>query len=162
MAQGQTAIGFNRVASGTLGATFDNCLIVSIPNTVSKELNSIHFSVTEGVSPVNFTDYIVRIMVCDQQPTIQTINDFSPNDVDGTYNYGDVGHVYYDHVVVVPYNNPIIFDEPILFAGSTKIFVVMSIPYADGGSIVTPTAYYCRLSCNGRLLESPSLRYQQR
>lgn len=162
MAQGQKAVGFNRVASGNLGATQLNYLQCSIPQPVTKELNSIHIGIAEGSSPVNFVDYLIRVMVCDQEPTIQTILDFSPNNVSGTDNYGDVGNVYYDCNVVIPYNNPIVFDTPIIFSGATKIFVVCSIPYADGGSIITPTVYYVRMSVNGRLTESPSSRYLQR
>lgn len=162
MAQGQIAVGFNRTASGLLGATALNYLQCQIPNTVSKELNSIHLSVADGSSPYVVEDYQIRVMISDQSPTIGLLLDFTPSNVSGIDNYGDPGNVYYDEVVTLPYNNPIVFDLPILFAGSTKIYVTCSIAYATGDSIIAPTNRFVRMSVNGRLIESPSVQFRQR
>lgn len=162
MAQGQIAVGFNRTASGLLGATGLFYLQNQIPNTVSKELNSIHLSVADGGGPYVVEDYQIRVMISDQSPTIQTLLSFAPSNVSGTDEYGDPGNVYYDEVITLPYNNPIIFDLPILFAGSTKIFVTCSIAYANGDSIIAPPNRFVRMSTNGRLVESPVVQFRQR
>jgi len=162
MAQGQIAIGFNRTAAGLCGATGLLYLQNQIPNTVTKELNSIHISVADGGSPYVVEEYQIRVLISDQSPTIATILDFAPSNVSGTDNYGDPGNVYYDQVITIPYNNPILFDLPILFPGSTKIYVTCSIAYANSDSIITPTNRYVRMSTNGRLIDSPSVQYRQR
>jgi len=165
MASGQVAVGFNRVAQGLLGATGFSSLMVTIPNTVSKELNSVHLSAAAGSSPYVIADYQIRVLICDQQgkfPDLGGVIPFAAWNVSGTDDIGDVGSVYYDQVITLPYNNPIIFDEPILFTGSTRIFVMCSIPYANADTILTVPNRYVRMSVNGRLLDSPALQYKQR
>jgi len=162
MAQGQIAVGFNRTAAGVLGATGMFYLQNQIPNSVTKEVNSIHLSVADGGGPYVVEDYQIRVMISDQSPTISTLLDFAPSNVSGTDNYGDPGNVYYDEVITLPYNNPIIFDLPIIFSGSTKIYVTCSIAYATGDSIITPPNRFVRMSTNGRLADSPQTRYIQR
>ena len=163
MAQSFEAIGFNRVATGALGFSAGNFgLVCSVPNTVSKELNSIHISVADGSSPYVIEEYQIRVMVSDQQLRLGTVLSFSPSNVSGIDDYGDPGNVYYDHVITLPYNNPILFDTPMQFPGATKIFVTCSFAQANGDSIVAPPNRFVRMSINGRLLETPSLQYKQR
>lgn len=162
---GQQAIGFNRVAENMLGATAGFSLLCSVLEPVTKELNSIHFSVADGGGPYVIEEYQIRVAVFDQQgsfPQLSTVLDFSPSNVSGIDGYGTVGNKYYDQVLTLPYNNPVIFDTPMVFEGGVKIFVACSIPYANGDSIITPPNRYVRMSVNGRLIQSTPYNYKQR
>ncbi len=168
---GAQAIGFNRVAEASLGSSaspsggVQASLLCSILEPVDKELNSIHLSVADGSGPYTVEEYQIRVAVFDQKglfPDLPSVLNFTPSNVSGIDALSGVGNKYYDAVITLPYNNPIIFDTPMLFAGGVQIHVVCSIPYANGDSIITPPNRYVRMSVNGRLISSPAYNYKQR
>ena len=156
---------FNRVAQGLMGATANFALMCSLEQTSPKYLNSIFITVADGGGPYVIANYQIRVMVFSQKgkfPSLATVLDFTPSNVSGTDNFGDVGTIYYDHVITLPYNNPIAFDESIYFSESERIYVACSVPYANGDSIVTPPNRFVRMSINGRVVGAPTAKYLYR
>lgn len=154
--------GFNRVAEVTLGATANKVISIGITTPKRKHLNSIHFSAANGISPAEIEDLIVKVCVCSKPGKLlgdPTILDFNPLlSAEGI----DLGTVYYKNVITIPYNNPLIFDSPILFTEGDQIYVVCSVPYGVGDSLLTVQNRYCYLSVNGYYDESDNVKYKFR
>ncbi len=152
--------GFNRVAVGAIGSIGALTLLpegvnmmVSVEDTAVKYLNSIHIS----VAPIEATSvsdtYLVRVGVFSQQgkfPLTADASQYSPYGLLDPEKIGDVGRVYYDHVLQLQYNNEIIFDEPIFFNTGEKIFALVSSAYKSGETDATVPARYIRMSLNGK------------
>lgn len=158
---------FNRSVSGVLGSgLFQKTLSIGITTPKRKYLNSIHISANNASSPADLQDFLIRVAVSSSGGNLlnnPSILDFNPLNAigSGTEN-SNLGTIYYDQVITLPYNNPIIFDTPILFTEGEPIYVIVSIAYADGDSQLTPPARNVWLSVNGYYEESDNVRYAMR
>lgn len=156
---------FNRVARGALGASAGFSLAVQINDPPAKYLNTIFISSADGNSPVTNPSLIIRVGVFSQLgkfPNLTTILDYNPTNVSGTDNIGDVGTIYFDHVMTLPQNQIITFDSPIYFGQGEQIVVVCSAPYGVGDTIVTVPTRLVRLSVNGYYANSVKKDYVNR
>lgn len=163
MSYGLQANGFNQVAAGLLGTVIGNTnLLVTIQQPVTKYLNSVHLCAQKQAGTATIEDVLIRVAIFAQQgkfPSNVAATEFSPISLAGT-DLGDVGRIYYDNILRLPVNNPLIFDEPIKFAAADQIYVACSIPYAatESGTVTR----YVAMSVNG-VFESPvSSRYLYR
>lgn len=158
------ASGFNRTAEVLLGATANKIISVGITTPKRKIITSIHIGVGEALAPATIRDYIIKVAVCSSPQSLlgnPTILDFNPLNSPNSENT-QLGTVYYKNVIRIPYNSPIVFDDPILFTEGDVIYVIASIPYANGDSLLTVQNRGVYLSVDGHYIDSDQVKYKFR
>lgn len=159
-------LGFNRSVNVALGATASNKVaIVGVTQPKRKYLNSIYVGVSNGtaVAPL-FENYLIKVCVCSDasallgSPTLLTYN---PLNSAGSENL-NLGTRYYEQALILPYNNLILFDAPILFDEGERIYVVASTPYAANDTLLTVPNRNVFLSANGYFVDSDQVKYKFR
>lgn len=158
---------FNRAANVVLGASlsFQKVISAGITTPKRKYLNSIHLSASNALSPASVQEFLIRVVVCSSGGKLLgdiNILEFNVLNSIGSESALDLGTIYFEQVITLPYNNPIIFDTPILFTEGEPIYVIASTPYAQGDLLLTVPARNVRLSVNGYYEESDNIRYKMR
>lgn len=158
--------GFNRMAYDELGASVNKYAVtVAIDRVAPKILDSIMVSVAEPASPAVIEDYYVRVLVASQQgafPTLPSLIAFNPITALNQDIIGDVGQIYFDHVMRIPHQQQIFFENGLYFNNGERVYISASVAYANGDNLFTVPVRNVRLSAHGRFVESAITNYRYR